>query len=66
MIIDMHRHMWYMVARYRAAYAGVRGLSQPLPTDFDWEQTRREIVEEMVPWEPNTALSSVKRTWKPS
>lgn len=48
MIIDIHRHMWSMDQRYRAAFAGIPG-REPAPiTDFDWQQTTDEIVTEMA------------------
>ncbi len=47
MIIDIHRHMWSVGERHRDAFAEMPGRQQPPATSFDWEQTAREIVEEM-------------------
>ena len=47
MIIDMHRHMWSVGERHWAAFADLPGRDQPAPAGFDWEETTREIVEEM-------------------
>ncbi len=47
MIIDLHRHMWSVGERHRDAFAGMPGRPQLPEPSFDWEQTAREIVEEM-------------------
>ena len=47
MIIDMHRHMWSVGERHWDAFAELPGRDQPRPAGFDWEETTREIVEEM-------------------
>ena len=47
MIVDMHRHMWSVEERHRAAFAELPGRDLPPSTNFDWEETTQEIVEEM-------------------
>ncbi len=49
MIVDVHRHMWSVLERHYDTFSGmdIPGRVKAERPDFDWEQTTREIVEEM-------------------
>lgn len=47
MIIDIHRHMWGMEERYRAACREIPGWREPPPSDLDPMRTAAGIVQEM-------------------
>lgn len=47
MIIDVHRHMWAGFERYKNPSAEVANQEQSPLVNYDWQQTTREIVQEM-------------------